>query len=73
MAHWINATLHLWNGVDLHLLQNSVDITYEPDKPDDIGFQGIVIQPTTSQEAHDLALAFRKAARRFEEIGKSLP
>jgi hypothetical protein len=32
----------------------------------------VVIVPSTVDEAHDLALAFRKAARRLEEIGRGM-
>jgi hypothetical protein len=32
----------------------------------------VVITPKSLDEAHDLALAFRRAARRFEEIGRGM-
>lgn len=31
------------------------------------------VVPTTREEAHELAMVFRKMARRLEEIGLSLP
>ena len=33
----------------------------------------LTIEPQTQEQAHSLALTFRRVARRLEEIGKELP
>ena len=70
MALWIPQTLDLPRtpaGGTLKLDHHQVVFDQEGEPH---GF--LVFQPETSHDAHVLALAFRKAARRLEEIGRGL-
>jgi hypothetical protein len=68
MALWIPVTLDLSAiplATKIHLGNTQVDIEQQAN-----GY--LVFEPKSSKEAHLLALAFRKTARRFEEIGLGL-
>jgi len=68
MAHWIPQTLHLSCGVSICLTEDAVQL-------DDIdGGQrvSLSLKPADRAEAVQLSIAFKQAARRFEEIGKGL-
>jgi len=56
-------------GVKITLAEKSVTVRTEWQGSDN----WIELFPLTQKEAHNLALMFRKAARRFEEMGKGLP
>ena len=57
--------LHPIVGLDLRLDEESVEIKMHPTV--------IHLHPATQKQAHDLAFAFRRVARRFEEIGRGMP
>lgn len=68
MASWIEQTFH-YGPLTLELKTDTVTLTASVQgHPPSI----ISIKPSKQQEAHDMALLLRKAARRFEEIGKGL-
>lgn len=68
MARWIPVTLHLPWDAEIYLGKDGVEIR-------DI-INGarvrVAFSPTNRQEANGLAIAFKQAARRLEDIGKGL-
>jgi hypothetical protein len=70
--HWIPTTLEVDASLQLMLGRKHVEVRYSSDEPEEPRKSVIFFAPSSSTEAHNMALAFRKAARRFEEIGRGM-
>lgn len=80
MTEWIDQTFTVWleslkRGRDargeLHVGINDDAVTVETWDGEECD-RFVLLQPKTRKEANQLSMIFRKASRRFEEIGKGL-
>jgi len=81
MAEWIDQIFEISldfgprekrqrEAVRIGLLQYAITLEVGASIPEETTW--IPLEPETQEEARQLAMIFRKAARRFEEIGKGL-
>jgi hypothetical protein len=70
MARWITQILHLHQELEIELTSDTVRIGV-PDHLDGRGGTG-VFKPSTRDEANQMSIALKMAAKRLEDIGKGL-